>query len=341
MLTPLKVAGVGAGYFAQFHYEAWQRMQRVEPIALCDLDQNKAQTMAKRFGVAYVFRDAAAMLKSVQPDLLDIVTPPETHLGLVQLAAEHQLPVICQKPLAPTLAEAQAVVAVAEDAGILLVVHENFRFQPWFQELRRLLQSGMIGTCYSASFRLRPGDGQGPDAYLSRQPYFQKMERFLIHETGIHFIDTFRFLFGEVSSVYAELRRLNPVIAGEDSGTVLCEFRNSVSVLFDGNRLVDHEAEDTRLTMGEMLIEGAAGVLRLNGQGRIFFRKYGEQENEHEYAWESCGFAGDCVFSCQSHVVSHLLNGTQFQNSGREYLRNLELEEAIYESHRQQRRMQV
>jgi predicted dehydrogenase len=151
----------------------------------------------------------------------------------------------------------------------------------------------------------------------------------------------FRFLFGEVSSVYAELRRLNPVIAGEDSGTVLCEFRNSVSVLFDGNRLVDHEAEDTRLTMGEMLIEGAAGVLRLNGQGRIFFRKCGEQENEHEYAWESCGFAGDCVFSCQSHVVSHLLNGTQLQNSGREYLRNLELEEAIYESHRQQRRMQV
>ena len=93
--------------------------------------------------------------------------------------------------------------------------------------------------------------------------------------------------------------------------------------------------------MGEMLIEGAAGVLRLNGQGRIFFRKCGEQENEHEYAWESCGFAGDCVFSCQSHVVSHLLNGTQLQISGREYLRNLELEEAIYESHRQQRRMQV
>ena len=116
-----------------------------------------------------------------------------------------------------------------------------------------------------------------------------------------------------MSSVYAELRRLNPVIAGEDSGTVLCEFRNSVSVLFDGNRLVDHEAEDTRLTMGEMLIEGAAGVLRLNGQGRIFFRKCGEQENEHEYAWESCGFAGDCVFSCQSHVVSHLLNGTQLR----------------------------
>ena len=54
------------------------------------------------------------------------------------------------------------------------------------------------------TFRLRTGDGQGPDAYLSRQPYFQKMEHFLVHETAVHWIDTFRFLLGDINAVYAD-----------------------------------------------------------------------------------------------------------------------------------------
>ncbi len=61
--------------------------------------------------------------------------------------------------------------------------------------------------------RLRPGDGQGPEAYLDRQPYFQTMEKFLIHETGVHWVDTFAYLFGPAQSVYAGLRRVNPAIA--------------------------------------------------------------------------------------------------------------------------------
>ena len=54
---------------------------------------------------------------------------------------------------------------------------------------------------------MRPGDGQGKDAYFNRQPYFQKMERFLIHETAIHLIDVYRYLFGDIKSVFASLSR--------------------------------------------------------------------------------------------------------------------------------------
>ena len=99
-----------------------------------------------------------------------------------------------------------------------MIVHENFRFSPWYREAKRLLDSGSLGTPHAISFRLRPGDGQGVDAYLSRQPYFQKMPRFLVFETAIHFIDTFRYLMGEVEAITARLRRINPVILGEDAG---------------------------------------------------------------------------------------------------------------------------
>ena len=54
-----------------------------------------------------------------------------------------------------------------------LVVHENFRFQPWYREAKRLVDAGMLGALHAVAFRLRPGDGQGPRAYLDRQPYFQ------------------------------------------------------------------------------------------------------------------------------------------------------------------------
>ena len=139
------------------------------------------------------------------------------------------------------------------------------------------MQNGIIGEWLQATFQLRPGDGQGPRAYLDRQPYFQKMPRLLIHETGIHFIDTFRYLFGDPKDLYADLRRLNSAIAGEDSGYFLFGFDGGKRALFDGNRLLDHPAENHRLTMGELLIEGTEGVLKLTGNGAVSYRKSGQQ----------------------------------------------------------------
>jgi predicted dehydrogenase len=209
------------------------------------------------------------MLARTKPDLVDIVTPPETHLELVRLAAARGLPVVCQKPLAPTYAEAVEVVETAERAGVPLVVHENFRWQPWYREARRLIDANHFGKLHSVAFRLRPGDGQGPRAYLDRQPYFQTMPQLLVHETAIHWIDTFRCLMGDVAAVYASLRKVNPVLAGEDAGYLLFDFKSGATGLFDGNRLNDHAASNPRRTMGEMWLEGERGVLRLDGDAPV------------------------------------------------------------------------
>jgi predicted dehydrogenase len=170
------------------------------------------------------------------------------------------------------------------------------------------------------------------DAYLDRQPYFQTMERFLVHETAIHFVDTFRFLMGEVASVYADLRRLNPVIAGEDAGTIVFRFAGGQSGVYDANRLNDHVSDNPRRTMGEMWLEGVHGVLRLEGSGRLWWKPHGEDEVEHPYAWNDRGFGGDCVFATQAHIAAHLLDGTPLETGAEDYLRNVEIEEAIYRS---------
>jgi D-apiose dehydrogenase len=330
-VTGLKVVTVGAGYFSAFHHDAWARLPEVDLAAVCDLDPAKAQAFAERFGVPRHYTDVAAMLDREQPDLVDIATPPATHLALIRETMARRLPTICQKAFCRSLAEAREAVRVAEAAETLLVVHENFRFEPWHQELKRQLDAGRIGEVYQVSFRLRPGDGQGPSAYLDRQPYFQAMERFLVHETAIHLIDVFRYLLGEPEAVMARLARLNPAIKGEDSGIILFEVEGNRRALFDGNRLVDHVADNRRLTMGELLAEGSTGVIRLDGYGRLFHRAFGSnEETPIAYDWEDRGFAGDSVLAFQRHVVDHLLGRGPIVNTASDYLRNLEIEEAVY-----------
>ena len=263
---------------------------------------------------------------------MDIAAPPGAHQTLLSEAARRGVNVICQKPLGGDLETARAMVAEAEAAGIAFAVHENFRFQPWYREARRVMEAGDLGDVTNVSFRLRPGDGQGPRAYLDRQPYFQTMKRFLIHETAIHLVDSFRYLMGEVTGVYAHLLKLNPVIAGEDAGYLVFSFESGATGLFDGNRLLGFPAENPRLTMGELLLEGTRGSLRLDGDGGLWRRGHDGAEKAHAYRWENRSFGGDCVMALQRHVVSHLQDGTPLENSGRDYLVNLEIEELIYRS---------
>jgi predicted dehydrogenase len=340
----MRVAVAGAGYFAQFHLEAWKRLEAeglLTLVALADPSVGAREVALARHGIARGYADCAAMLDAERPDLLDIATPPATHLALVRACAARGIACVSQKPLAPTLDEAREVVAAAEAAGIGVTVHENFRFMPWHAEMRRFIESGRLGTPHGITVRLRPGDGQGPNAYLNRQPYFRAMPRFLVHETAIHLIDTHRHLLGEVVSVTARLRRLNPAIAGEDAGAIHMEFAGGATALIDANRLNDHPAGNTRLTMGEQWLEGSAGVLRLNGDGQLFWKPHSGAEVPHTYEWRHGGFGGDCVYRQQHHIVAALKAGATPVNAARDYLRNLEIEEAVYRSHAERRTVDV
>ncbi|TBR42787.1 Gfo/Idh/MocA family oxidoreductase [Marinomonas agarivorans] len=340
MPKTLRVATVGTGYFSQFHYNAWQRIENVELVALCNRSVDAAAETAEKYAISSIYTDFVAMLEQEKPDLVDIITPPQTHVDFVMAAVERGIPCICQKPFTPSLTDAEALCEKVQAHNGLVVIHENFRFQPWYQEIKQLLDSGFFGTLYQATFMMRPGDGQGEDAYLARQPYFREMERFLVHETAIHWVDVFRYLLGEVQGLYADLMQRNPVIKGEDSGTVLFNFDNQVRAVFDGNRLADHAAENTRLTMGEMLIEGSAGALTLSGNGQIMLRKTGETSwIPHDYHYTTDNFGGDCVYRLQQHVVDHLLQNTAIHNRADQYLTNLKIEELIYRSAELKQRM--
>lgn len=321
----MRVAQVGAGYFGQFHLDAWRRLD-VELVGVAERDAGKVA------GVP-VFADATEMARALRPDIVDIAAPPAAHLALIEALAPLCPHLICQKPLCRDLAEAERAVAAAAAAGARLIVHENIRNQPWYAEALRLVADGAVGAPFQAGFRLRPGDGRGPEAYLARQPYFQKMERFLVHETLIHWIDLMRGLLGEPEGVYADLRRLNPAIAGEDAGILLLDFTGGARAVIDGNRLADHVAEDRRRTMGDMLVEGEAGALRIDGAGRILLRAFGEnEERAHRFDWEDRHFGGDCVYLSCAQYLEAFRTGAPHPTEAAAYLANIRIENAAYES---------
>jgi len=329
----IRVAAVGAGYFSRFQYAAWHRIAETELVGICNRSIAPAKELARQYNIAGVYSNFEQMLDDCKPDLVDIITPPETHAACVKAAVDRGLFAICQKPFTPKLEEAQRLVEYISSKKAKVVIHENFRFQPWYQQIKKLLEQGVLGEIYQISYRLRPGDGQGATAYMERQPYFQQMPRLLVHETAVHFIDVFRYLFGEVESVYADLRRLNPVLQGEDSGLIVLEFEKGKRGVFDGNRLSDHRAKNRRLTMGELLVEGENGSIFLNGDAQILLRMHGQNDEKNvQYDWIDNDFGGDCVFNLQQHVVDHLSMGSPLMNTAADYLSNLHIVEACYAS---------
>jgi len=331
-MRKLKGVCIGAGYFSHFQYEAWQRIPEVEITAFSNRDETRAQAVKDRFSLP-CYADYREMFEQERPDFVDVITPPPSHREICAEAAGRGIHIICQKPLAPSFEEASAIVANAGDAGVRFMVHENFRFQPWHREIKRQLEAGAIGDrLYSLAFRCRMGDGWGENAYIPRQPYFRDYPRLLVYENGVHFIDTFRFLVGEIIRVTAWLRRLNPVIKGEDAGLLVFEFANGAVGQWDANRYNETNFADPRYTFGDFLLEGNRGSIRLYPNGRLTLQPLGRSESEIPYRHEARGFCADCCYLTQRHFVDRMLDGQPFETNGQDYLKTLAVQEAVYQS---------
>ena len=332
MKAKLKGVAIGAGYFSQFQYEAWTRIPEVEITALCNSNLERAKGIMDIYGVKNHYTDYKEMILKEKPDFIDIITPPETHFEMCAFAADHGVHIICQKPLAPTYKESKKIVDYVASKGVRFVVHENFRFQPWHREIKKIINQGEVGDLFNLNFRSRMGDGWGKDAYLSRQPYFRDYKKLLIYETGVHFIDTFRYHAGEVKNVFAILKQLNPVIKGEDAGLMILNFENCATALWDANRYNENNLKNPRYTFGEYLIDGSKGSIRLYSDGKLTIQKLGESEKEHTYTHNNIGFAGDCCYIFQRDFIDNLISGSDFETSGENYLKTLLVQDAVYKS---------
>ena len=329
-----RAVSIGAGYFSGFQYEAWNRIPEVTVTAISNRTESKARKKMAEYAIPRFYADWREMIDRERPDFVDVITPPETHSEICAHAAAAGAAIICQKPLAPALDESRRIVEIARDTPVRFMVHENFRWQPWYREIKRVLQECVVGAPTHLYFRLRTGDGWGEDAYLARQPFFRDYPRLLVYETAVHFIDTFRYLLGEIVEVYAKLRRLNPVIRGEDAGQIFFSFECGATAILDANRFNEAEVDAPRYTFGDLRLDATRGHLAMEADSSMRIKPLGEPVRAHEYARANRNFAGDCVFSLQRHFVDCLLSGDEFESHGEDYLKTLAVVDAVYESAR-------
>lgn len=238
MKEKLRIGFAGAGAISQYHLAGWAEMPDAQVVAICDVDEAKAQAKARAFGDPAVYTDFRAMIAHERLDAVDIVTPVGTHAELTRIAADAGVHVSCQKPLTPTVREAQALIACVGDR-VRFMVHENYRFRPHYVMVKQWLDEGRIGEVTHARMVVRSQGmvavGDTPPFLLNRQPYLKDFKRLLIFEVLIHHLDVMRTLLGPLEVVHAQVAKVNKALAGEDVAVISMRGRNDLTAVMDGN----------------------------------------------------------------------------------------------------------
>ena len=335
-MAELRGALIGCGFFAINHLHGWRDARGASIVAICDRSPARLQIAGEQFGIAARYADAAEMLAKEKLDFVDIATTAPTHRALCELAASHGVAVICQKPFAPTLDDAKAIVAACDKARVPLMVHENFRWQSPMQKVKAILDEGEIGEVFWGRVSFR-------SAYdvFSGQPYLAEGERFIVEDLGIHALDVARFLFGDVLNVSARIKRVNPNIKGEDVATILLDHGKGVASIVDCSYATQTEEELFPQTLLE--VDGAKGSLRLSANYRLSVTSHGKTMKSDLspplLPWASMPWHNiqESVALIEQHWVDCLTQGKAPQTSGRDNLKTFALVEAVYQSARDAR----
>jgi predicted dehydrogenase len=330
---PLLRAGlIGCGFISQQHIPAWQASPDAELVAVCDQDRARAEERARQFGIGTVYDNVEAMLRSERLDCVDIATRPESHKSLASLAASQGANVLCQKPLAPTMAEAREISGICARAGVRFMVLEMWRHVPAVRDLKQHVDSGAIGQVHSLRLlgHRRPMNRFHP--VNPDQPYFAEMPKLLVYEMMIHYIDGIRSIVGDIESVYAQMTRMNPEIAGEDHALVVFGHTSGAYSMVDCSWAAPTDRAP-KLGTGDMLLEGQDGSLHLDpydaelrqiaNDGTVtVLKRYEPGPGAYQAAFDGC--IGD--------FAAAIRQGRPFLSPGSDNLKTLAATLAAYES---------
>jgi predicted dehydrogenase len=222
----LRFAIFGTGFWSRFQLAAWRQLKGAECAALYNRTRSKAEALGREFGISHIYDDPEELLARERLDFMDIITDPGTHGRFVHMAAEHRLPVICQKPMAPDLRTAEQMVEACRQAGVPLFIHENWRWQTPIRAFKRELETAPVGKPFRAHVQ-----------YLSTQrvwdsqPFLKELDQFIVTDMGSHILDVARFLFGEAESLLCHTNHINDELKGEDNATVMMRMGRGTTVI--------------------------------------------------------------------------------------------------------------
>jgi predicted dehydrogenase len=326
MNQPLRIGLVGAGMVSRHHLIAWADIaDQARIVAVADPSADNAARRAAEFQIPQTYTSAEAMLAECELDAIDIAAPRQMHAPLVRLAAAKRLPVLCQKPLAPNLAQA---TKLADEVGDLtrLMVHENWRFRGYYRDAAAWLREGRIGNVKQAQLTLlTSGVLPGPDRLcpaLERQPFMRGEKRMLVAEVLIHHLDTLRMLLGPLHVTAAQLSRSSEQLVGEDGAVIQMQGENGAGVTVFAS-FAAHGHPATQVDRLEIL--GDKGAIKLDGPNLVCSGA-SPAEKTYDLAVEYQGSYNQTI----AHFVQSLRDNRPFETAPQDNLETLRLVEDCY-----------
>ena len=260
-MAEIGVGLVGYKFMGRTHSNAYRQLPRffdVDPAprmaAICGRDEAGVRDAAKALGWESYETDYRRLIERDDIGLVDVVTPGNSHRDVVLAALDAGKHVICEKPLANTLAEAKEMLAAARDAGTINTVCFNYRRAPAVQLAKKLVEEGRLGkirhwrSTYLQDFVMDP-----------QFPLIWRLKKELagsgaLGDIGAHSVDLARFLVGDVSEVvgmtetFVKERPLEEASAGAETGEVTVDDAAAFLARFENGAIGTFEA--TRFAAG-------------------------------------------------------------------------------------------
>ena len=217
-MSKLKVAVIGYGQIGPVHIDSYKQLDDVEIAAVCDIDESRARAAQERAGAARYYTDYDELLRQDDIDVISVCIPTYLHADCTIKAARAGKHVFCEKPMAMSIKDAEAMIEACDKAGVKLGLGFCRRFDNQWLKMAEIAQSGVLGD--TLQWRsLSAGQGAPTPWFFDRElgggPFM---------DGCVHNYDFGALMFGKVVQVRADLRTLRSGTTAKDTGTAILDY---------------------------------------------------------------------------------------------------------------------
>lgn len=307
-MAALRLGIVGAGDVARYaHMPAFWENPRVEVMAISDPNVAAANSVAQDFGIPNVYADYSELLADASIEAVDVCAPHYLHHEIVMAALDAGKHVICEKPIAMNLDEADAMIARAQELGLRLLVVLNQRFLPIHQKVKEYIGSGKLGRPFLANGIILGNVIERMNDANSWKGTWEFAGGGVLFDTGTHMIDLMHYWFGQPTAVSAVVRRLvaTPENKADDNASVVLEYPDMMA-----NVLLSYSV-DNEPWSEKKFVYGTGGDLSVISETAVpmfYVTENAPQlvDVEHSPAW-----AGWSHKMALAHLVDCIIDGTE------------------------------
>ncbi|HAX23484.1 MAG TPA: gfo/Idh/MocA family oxidoreductase [Chloroflexi bacterium] len=278
----IRVGVIGAGFGASVHVPALRRVPGVTVAAICGAHAGRIRDVAAELEIPASYSDYRELFESGAIDAVTIATPPHLHHPVALAACEAGLHVLCEKPMARSVAEARDMLRMAREAGVCHAVAHQMRHDPARHRLKELLDDGFIGRLHSVSVMVYRSALADPTRRTSGWLTDAASAGGVLSAIGSHYIDALRWWFGDIHWVAGAVSTAIPerAVSGREGLLPVDADDNTAFVVRFSNGALGsvHISYTSAVDIGEEIIAtGSDGVLIIQDNGRLFGARRGER----------------------------------------------------------------